>query len=150
MIPTAPISGISTPSYSSCAAFIVRRALNDSFLDASCCKVEVVNGGAGVFFLVLFLILVMINSPFSSIASTLSVSSLLSALNFSPLTSVSFAGNARLLEADNSFASMLQYSCASKLSISCSLSTISLTATDCTRPAERPRLTFFHKNGLNL
>ena len=35
-------------------------------------------------------------------------------------------------------------------SISSSLSTINFTATDCTRPADKPLLTFFHSNGLIL
>ena len=44
-----------TPSYSSCATIMVRLAVMDSFREASCCKVEVMNGGAGVrFFLAFF------------------------------------------------------------------------------------------------
>ena len=45
---------------------------------------------------------------------------------------------------------MFQYSCGIKFSISVSLSTISLTATDWTLPADSPLFTFFHSNGLIL
>ena len=43
----APIPSTSTPSYSSWAAFMVRRAAKPSFRLASCCMVEVMKGGAG-------------------------------------------------------------------------------------------------------
>ena len=45
-------------------------------------------------------------------------------------------------------ASSVQYSSGTKALISRSRSTISRTATDCTRPAERPRRTFFQSSGL--
>ena len=47
MRPTAP-SPKSTPSYSCCARRIVRCAPKPSLRAASCCSVEVVNGGAGL------------------------------------------------------------------------------------------------------
>ena len=50
--PTWP-SGVSTPSYSRCAIDIVRFGLKLSLRLASCCSVEVVNGGAGLRFCVL-------------------------------------------------------------------------------------------------
>ncbi len=37
----------SGPSYSCCASDIVREGLKPSLADASCCIVDVVNGGAG-------------------------------------------------------------------------------------------------------
>jgi hypothetical protein len=40
-----------------------------------------------------------------------------------------------------------QRSSGTKAAISRSRSTISLTATDCTRPADSPRATFFHSSG---
>ncbi len=46
-----------------------------------------------------------------------------------------------------SSAVMLQYSRGTNASISRSRSTISRTATDCTRPAERPPRTFAHSSG---
>ena len=42
---------------------------------------------------------------------------------------------------------IFQYSLGSKAEISRSLSTTSLKATDCTRPAESPRRTFFQRMG---
>ena len=50
--PVAPIPSMSTPSYSSWATFIVLLDWKPSFLDASCCNVDVMKGGAGVFLLV--------------------------------------------------------------------------------------------------
>ncbi len=49
-----------------------------------------------------------------------------------------------------SWAVIVQYSCGIKFSISFSRSTTKRTATDWTRPAERPLATFFHKKGDNL
>ncbi len=45
--PTVPSPGMSMPSYNRCASVIVLRALNPSLRAASCCSVDVVNGGAG-------------------------------------------------------------------------------------------------------
>ena len=42
-----PSPGRSTPSYRRWASVIVFRAENPSFRAASCCSVDVVNGGAG-------------------------------------------------------------------------------------------------------
>ena len=47
MSPTLP-SPMSTPSYSCCAVRIVRCAEKPSLREASCCSVEVVNGGEGL------------------------------------------------------------------------------------------------------
>ena len=53
--PTVPLSWIFTPSYNPCATDIVFFIEKPIFLDASCCIVLVVNGGAGVLFFSLFL-----------------------------------------------------------------------------------------------
>ena len=45
--PTDPSPGSEIPSYRRCASVIVFRAEKPSFRAASCCSVEVVNGGAG-------------------------------------------------------------------------------------------------------
>ena len=45
-------------------------------------------------------------------------------------------------------ASTVQYSCGTNALISASRSTTRRTATDCTRPADRPRRTFVHSTGL--
>ncbi len=54
------------------------------------------------------------------------------------------------LDGGDSTASRFQYSSGLKFSISFSRSTISRTATLCTRPADRPRRTLRHRNGLSL
>ena len=48
--PTVPLSAIFTPSYKVCATDIVFFNENPNFLEASCCIVLVVNGGAGFLF----------------------------------------------------------------------------------------------------
>ena len=64
-----------------------------------------------------------------------------------PSTRESFAVNSGGSRAARS-ASRLQYSSGLNASISRSRSTTRRTATDCTRPAERPRRTFFQRMGL--
>ena len=71
-----PMPSISTPSYSSWAAFMVRRAWKPSFRLASCCKVEVINGGAGERFFLPFFTAETRNSSFSKSANSWSDSSL--------------------------------------------------------------------------
>ena len=77
---------ISTPSYSSCAAFIVRLAWKPSLRDASCCSVEVMNGGAGCLFFLPFLTESTRKSAVSSTARIASACSLFVIL-ISPLRS---------------------------------------------------------------
>ena len=128
----------------------MRRAWNDSLRDASCWSVEVVNGGAGCFLRCDFLSSVTMYSAPERRASIPSACSFEASSAFFPSISASFAANARFEEAAVNFASMLQYSCDRNARISSSRSTIILTATDCTRPADSPRLTFFHRNGESL
>ena len=109
-----------------------------------------VNGGAGCFLRCDFFSPVTMNSAPLRRSRSLSASSLLPMDTFSPSTSLSFAGKAFFEEAASSFASTLQYSWETKLRISFSRSTMIRTATDCTRPADRPRLTFFQRNGDSL
>ena len=68
---------------------------------------------------------------------------------FSPATSFSVATNSGGSLAE-SFAWSDQYSTGTNAWISRSRSTISRTATDCTRPAERPRWTFSQSKGERL
>ena len=60
--------------------------------------------------------------------------------------------SSRAAKAGGSFPSRLamidQYSSGTKAWISRSRSVMTRTATDCTRPADKPRRTFFHKSGL--
>ena len=64
--PTEPLPVILTPSYNPCATDIVFFNVNPNFLEASCCIVLVVNGGAGVLFLSPFLTSVTIYFEFFS------------------------------------------------------------------------------------
>ena len=71
-----PMPSTSTPSYSSWAAFMVRRAWKPSLRLASCCRVEVIKGGAGERFFLPFFTAVTRKSSFSSSSKSLSDSSL--------------------------------------------------------------------------
>ena len=79
-----------------------------------------------------------------------STSSLLCISNFLLFLPTNLASNSFLDFSSNNFAIIFQYSSGIKSSISFSLSTISLTATDWTLPADNPFLTFFHNTGLIL
>ena len=129
---------------------MVRFAWNPKRREASCCRVEVMKGGAGVFFLTPFLMSVMTKSPPSSSERICFACASFLISTFSPLKEARRAGNCFLEREVESLASMVQYSSCLKSRISFSRSTISLTTTDCTLPAERPGLTVFHKNGLSL
>ena len=121
---------------------MVCATVNPSLRAASCWSVEVVNGGAGVFLAGLTLMALTEKSAFCSprgifCAAFSSVSRLLS--------SVRRGGSGGSGE----------YGCDAEIFfrpevfISSSRSTMSLTATDCTRPAERGGLDFFHSTGLS-
>ena len=113
---------------------------------ASCCSVEVMKGGAGFF----------LRSPrvterttkrapsSRAISARVEASSVSAA--FSPSTSrrlaVNSGGSVAFRRACN-----VQYSTGTKAWISRSRSTISRTATDCTRPALKPLATFRHRSG---
>src|SRR5690554_3562528 len=111
-----------------------------NFRDASCCKVDVVNGGAGDL-LAGFLVKseILYEAPTFFLRNALASSSVLKFLG-------NFALNLLPSSVINS-ASTRNEPVVSKFSISRSRSTIKRTATDCTRPAERPPLTFFHNTG---
>ena len=64
-------------------------------------------------------------------------------------SAVKVCASAPFFDFGASSASMLQYSSFWNASISCSRSTMSRSATDCTLPADRPRRTFFHSTGLS-
>jgi len=113
-----------------------------NFLDASCCNVEVMNGAAGDFLPGFFsmdatLYFALICSSTNFLAS----SSLLNRFGYSAIKTP-FALFAGFNSTTIRYAEVL-----SKFFIFSSLSTISLTATDWTRPAERAGLTFFHNKG---
>ena len=102
-----------------------------SFADASCCIVDVVNGGSAWLLVSVFLICFISKEPFSAFTafSTASASSLQEGLNFFPSFSARYAVNGLCCPSDKS-AVTFQYSVGTKAFISLSLSTIILSATD--------------------
>ena len=149
--PTGPSPPISTPSYRLCATDIVRFTLKPTLRNASCCNLDVVNGGTGLRLRSLrctdltttgadlrrFLI--------ASASSPLRISKSL------PILRPSTAARRATIcggESASSLDSMLQYSSGLNLRTSCSRSQIKRTATLCTRPADNPRFTFFQRIGL--
>ena len=107
-----------------------------------------INGGDGCFFVTRFLIDLTRKASCFRSARILSACVLSEISIFLPFLEASFAENG--LSSALNVASILQYSFGTNALISSSLSTIRRTATDCTRPADKPLLTFFHKKGLNL
>ena len=146
------LSSNSTPSYSCWATRMVLFTGKCSLLKESCCIFEVVNGAWGdLFFLASFI--------FDTINSFFFMSSTVFLISFSFLISKSFlfifSSFAEKKRRSSLFfffkcASISQYSSGTNFFIFASLSTTSLTATDCTLPAERPRVTFFQRSGLKL
>ncbi len=140
------------PSYSDWAVRIARSAVMPSRRAASCCMVLVMNGAAGRDLL-----------SFVSTEATLNLPTLRSSTIFpasSPLVtrmrpvfpSIAWSAARNLtsglpwLERD---AYIFQYSSGLKAPISRSRSTMRRSATDWTRPAERPLLILPHRTGLN-
>jgi len=139
---------------------MVRRAVKPSLRAASCCSVEVVNGGDGLRRFGLRSTRATARLPAAAAMSVCSTSRAwaslvivkrpfwVSASTLSPRYSISRAGK-RLL----SFrprASTVQYSWRRKAVISSSRSQISRSATLCTRPADRPGLILRHSSGDRL
>ena len=148
MSPTWP-SGVSMPSYRRCATDIVRFGLKPSRRLASCWSVEVVNGAAGDRFWVRVPSLVtagwssrMAAACASEVASS-GMSSASPSMRTSSAANVSPVWVARI-------AWIVQYSRAVNARISRSRSTTRRTATDWTRPADRPRWTFLPRSGLSV
>ena len=140
----------------------MRRAVKPSLRAASCCSVEVVNGGGGfrrfgpaldaldrepAFRLVLRGSRAR-RARASASFVTVKRAFCTSASNFSPANSVSRAGK-RAVSFEAS-ASTVQYSWRWNFWISASRSQMSRSATLCTRPAESPGLIFFHSSGERL
>ncbi len=113
-----------------------------NFLDASCCNVDVVNGAEGDFFAG-FLSNLLTEKSAEIFFSKNALASFSEAKVL-----FSLAENTLPSSVLNS-AAILNDACGSNASISLSRSTINLTATDCTRPAERPGLIFFQSTGDN-
>src|SRR3989344_7312160 len=122
--------------------------------------VEVVKGACGLRSLVFFSRDFTAKNAFSKSASADSTS-FLSVIPGSPIAPSSILLKTPLKErhsAEDSSRhpdflnkdSTVQKVCGLKARISCSRSTIRRRATDWTRPAESPRITFFHKKGESL
>ena len=113
---------------------------------AACCKVEVIKGAEGLLFVGLSSRLVTTKLAFSRRATCSADCSLVAGRYSFPwyLTAsnliTSFAGVANK-------ASSSQNSSGTNARISFSRSTINLTATDCTRPADKPRATLAQSKG---
>ena len=159
--PTDPSPGSEIPSYSRCASVIVLRAEKPSFRAASCCNVEVVNGGAGDRFRSFRWTsrtryaarrsrstcgIASVSAPSRIPFLSGAVASLPSGISVSRATKGCCSSSPGPSGVNRT--SMLQYSTGTKARISRSRSTISRTATDCTRPADRPGRTFLHRIGL--
>ena len=129
---------------------MVRRGVMLSFREASCCIVEVVKGGEG---------LRCLSVRFTDFTrkTALSVSRTTASTSSADLSSAFFpffpwyraAKGSFFVSSPKSRASSVQYSSGWKASISRSRSSTIRVATDCTRPAERPRRIFFHSRGLS-
>src|SRR3989338_10794647 len=135
-----------TPSYSCCATAMVWRTEKPSLRAPSCCNVDVVNGGGGVFFSSFSSMDFTVYDAYFKSASTCFDSLSEDVTNFSPSFLLSDATNSSFFSVSKE-ASTVQYSTGLKARISRSRSTMIFTATDCTRPADRPRYTFFQRNG---
>ena len=125
-------------------------AVKFNFLLASCCRLEVVKGGAERrlrSFLVASLIMKL---AFKSASSAALASSAFLISNFLPLYLTASASKIGDLLFSRSLAFKVQYSWGIKSAISFSLSAIILTATDCTRPALKPLRILRHRSGLSL
>ena len=129
-------------SYKRCAIIIVLATGKYNFLEASCCKVEVVNGAAGAFFAGFVCRSFTLKSAsiqeFKKASASFFVLNVFGSLAFTFLPSLLV----------NS-ASILKEASGLKSKISRSRSTINRTATDCTLPAESPPFTLRHKTGDN-
>src|SRR5665213_2441432 len=128
---------------------MVRADEKPNLREASCCKVEVRNGGKGWRLAGLLSRLSTLKTwPFNAAAIAVDVPASLNA-NFSrrlPSTLDKAAWNSVPWEVVNT-PSIVQYSCGRKASISSSRSQMIRKATDCTRPAEREPGSLRHNTG---
>ncbi|MNG10778.1 hypothetical protein D3C84_942690 [compost metagenome] len=144
-----PVS--STPSYSFCAACMVRWAVKPSLRAASCCRVEVVKGGEGERLTGFFSIALIVKVP-ALMASRAAVA-MASETMSRRCTRLPSCFTRRVVKGGLSAArsaSTDQYSCALNFPISISRSTTMRRATDCTRPAERAPGSLRHSTGERL
>ena len=112
---------------------------------AACCKVEVIYGALGLTLVGLSSRTETLYSASLRIFNKASVCALF--CNFKVLPPCFTASKRMSSLADCVSANTCQYSSGIKARISRSRSTTSLVATDCTRPADKPRAIFSHNNG---
>ena len=142
------------PSYNCCAARIVRCVENRNLRTASCCKVDVVNGGAGERLRCFFSTLLTVNCPCeltnkrSRKALACASLAISNCSNLRPSKVCKRALKACL--AFSIHAVIVQYSWLTNFSICSSRSTIKRKAGLCTRPADKPCLILRHNNGDKL
>ncbi len=116
-------------------------------LEASCCSLEVMNGGGG-----------FLRRSFRSTEETFRSAPLMTSTTsracpslvssaFLPSSLANLAVNGGG-DMPSTVVSIVQYSSGRNALISASRSTTSRTATDCTRPADSPRLTLVQSTGL--
>src|SRR6187431_3337774 len=126
-------------SYKRCATVMVCATEKLNFLDASCCSVDVVNGAEGDFLAGFFSrSRTKKSAPISFVKNACASSSVLNREGSSALM--------LLLPSLNS-AVTLYNAVGLNCNTSRSLSTTIRTATDCTRPADKPALIFFQRTG---
>ena len=125
---------------------MVRFTLKRNLRDASCCSVEVMNGGTGLRRFSRFATELTLNSE-SSTCATRFLADVSSATEMA--SSLRFMKRAPRMGGFLAFrfASIVQYSRLMKALISRSRSTMSRSATVCTRPADSPRRTLSHSSG---
>jgi len=115
--------------------------------EASCWSLLVVKGGSGFLFVSLLSTALTVNADCFSLSTSPEACSAFPTLAFFPpiLTSLASKGGGL---APSRAAVIVQYSSGLKFRISSSRSQTIRTATDCTRPAESPRLTLSQRMGL--
>ena len=127
---------------------MVRWALKPSLRAASCCRVEVVKGGGGERRAGLVSTAVTVKAPACTAARAACALASSPRSNFPSFLPSWVTRRARNgSEPAETSASTVQYSRALNASISCSRSTTSRRATDCTRPAERAPGSLRHSTG---
>ena len=141
-------------SYNFWATRMVLCALKRNLRAASCCKVEVIKGAAGLRLRSFACTSMTCKTPFAAcfkaaIAACAAASSVkLNCSTFLPANTDNPAWKACLPK--RLAAAIFQYSSVLKASISRSRSTIMRKAGDCTRPAESPGCTLRHSSGDKL
>ena len=148
-------SPVPAPSYKRCAADIVRDAPKPSCLLASCCSVDVVNGGPDVRFASLCFISTTRSVSHSrtrlAYSSACAADAMVNLPNFTPSTFTSAASNVAPSFVTTS-ALTVQYGSLMNASTSSSRSHTKRNATLCTRPADKLTLdgNFLHNNPDNV